>query len=84
MQALLTDSANKAKAKDSVGIGQLSRAFGLSRSGLYSARTRQAQTRAVCPQALQLQTTFAASGRTYVRRSNRGRFRIRKNSVRTL
>jgi hypothetical protein len=65
MQALLTDSANKAKAKDSVGIGQLSRAFGLSRSGLYSARTRQAQTRAVCPQALQLQTAFAASGRTY-------------------
>jgi transposase InsO family protein len=65
MQALLTDSANKAKAKDSVGIGQLSRAFGVSRSGLYSARTRQAQTRAVCPQALQLQTAFAASGRTY-------------------
>lgn len=39
MQALLTDSASKAKAKDGVGIGQLSRAFGVSRSGLYSART---------------------------------------------
>ena len=59
MQSLLTDSANKAT------ISQLSRAFGVSRSGLYSARTRRARPSAVCAQALQIQAAFAASGRTY-------------------
>jgi hypothetical protein len=69
MQALLTDSVDKAVVKavtTSTPVSQLSRVFGVSRSGLYSARTRQAQaqTRAVCPQAVQLQAAFAASGRT--------------------
>ena len=59
MQALLTDSSNKAN------ISQLSRAFGVSRSGLYNARHRHARPSAVCPQAIQIQSVFAASGRTY-------------------
>jgi putative transposase len=59
MQSLLTDSANKAN------ISQLSRAFGVSRSGLYSARTRRARPSAVCAQAVQIQAAFTASGRTY-------------------
>ena len=68
MQALLTDSVDQAVVKavtTPTPVSQLSRVFGVSRSGLYSARTRQAQTRAVCPQAVQLQAAFAASGRTY-------------------
>ena len=68
MQALLTDSVDKAVVKavtTQTPVSQLSRVFGVSRSALYSARTRQAQTRAVCPQAVQLQAAFAASGRTY-------------------
>lgn len=59
MQSLLTDSANKAT------ISQLSRAFGVSRSGLYSARTRHKQPCVLCAQAVQIQAAFVASGRTY-------------------
>lgn len=58
MQSLLT--ANKAN------IRQLSRTFGISRSGLYSARQRSLAPKApLCVQALSLQALFAASGATY-------------------
>lgn len=60
MQGLLTDSADKAN------MSQLSRAFGLSRAGLYSARQRIRQPKAsACPNTLKLQAAFAMSGQTY-------------------
>lgn len=58
MQSLLT--ANKANMR------QLSRTFGMSRSGLYSARQRSLAPKApLCAQALSLQAIFAASGAIY-------------------
>ncbi len=58
MQSLLT--TNKANMR------QLSRAFGMRRSGLYSARQRSHAPKApLCAQALSLQALFAASGATY-------------------
>ena len=58
MQSLLT--ANKANMR------QLSRTFGMSRSGIYSARQRSLTPKVpLCAQALSLQALFAASGATY-------------------
>ena len=58
MQSLLT--ANKANMR------QLSRTFGISRSGIYSARQRSLAPKVpLYAQALSLQALFAASGATY-------------------
>ena len=82
MQNLLT--ASKANMK------QLSRTFGMSRSGLYSARQRSLAPKApLCAHALSLQAIFAASGTTYGSRRLRAALKrqgiaIGRYKVRTL
>jgi putative transposase len=82
MQNLLT--ASKANMK------QLSRTFGMSRSGLYSARQRSLAPKApLCAHALSLQATFAVSGATYGSRRLRAALKrqgiaIGRYKVRTL
>ena len=59
MRELMNASGNKA------GMTQLSRTFGVSRSGLYEARQRQAQPVGIDTAAVQLQAAFMASGGSY-------------------
>lgn len=46
-------------------IKQLCLALGVSRSGYYAARARQAQPKALCHDSLHIKAAFAASGNTY-------------------
>ena len=57
-------------------IKQLCLALGVSRSGYYAARARQAQPKALCHDSLHIKAAFAASGNTY------GSRRLKRRCVR--